>query len=139
MMGLRVGGGFFIPWGLIVLDPHWSVYKNWQWWPVENKRDNFSFHIEIFPFVVTLSDTRIWFMDQRSVETTFHSLCFLSWFPRWRLPAIKVCTVARVHSSKSEVLRSSPWVCWTLLNICVTEEHEYVPCVVGTVTSFFPY
>jgi len=37
----------------------------------------------------------------------------------------------------SEVLRSSPWPDYLLRNICVTNDHGYVPLVVITIQSFF--
>ena len=36
----------------------------------------------------------------------------------------------------SKVLRSPPWLGWPLWNICVTNDHGYVPLVVNTCRSF---
>jgi len=36
----------------------------------------------------------------------------------------------------SKVLRSSPWLGWPVWNICVTNDHGYVPLVVNTSRSF---
>jgi hypothetical protein len=36
----------------------------------------------------------------------------------------------------SKVLRSPSWLGWTLWNICVTNDHGYVPLVVNTSRSF---
>jgi hypothetical protein len=52
----------------------------------------------------------------------FQSLWFISGFPWWRVAANKVST--------------EPWLGWTLWNICVTNDHGYVPLVVNTSRSF---
>jgi hypothetical protein len=36
----------------------------------------------------------------------------------------------------SDVLRSSPWLGWPIRNICVTNDHGYVPLVVNTSLAF---
>ena len=36
----------------------------------------------------------------------------------------------------SKVLRSLPWLGWPLWNICVTNDHGYIPLVVSTTRSF---
>jgi hypothetical protein len=38
--------------------------------------------------------------------------------------------------SKLKILRSPPWLGWPLWNICVTNDHGYVPLVVSTSRSF---
>jgi hypothetical protein len=73
--------------------------------------------------------------------TIFQSLWFISGFPWWRVAANKVATEPRVPFGKVEVntwkiLRSPPWLGWTLWNICVTNDHGYVPLVVNTSRSF---
>ena len=37
---------------------------------------------------------------------------------------------------KLKILRSPPWLGWPLWNICVTNDHGYVPLVVNTSRSF---
>jgi hypothetical protein len=41
-----------------------------------------------------------------------------------------------VEVSTSKVLRSPPWLGWPLWNICVTNDHGYVPLIVNTSWSF---
>jgi hypothetical protein len=36
----------------------------------------------------------------------------------------------------SKVVRSPPWLCWPLRNICITNDHGYVPFDVSTSRSF---
>jgi hypothetical protein len=53
----------------------------------------------------------------------------------------KKATVPRVPFGKveviiSKILRSPPWLGWPLWNICVTNDHGYVPLVVNTSRSF---
>jgi hypothetical protein len=36
----------------------------------------------------------------------------------------------------SKVVRSPPWLCWPLRNICITNDHGYVPLDVSTSRSF---
>ena len=55
--------------------------------------------------------------------------------------AKKEATVPRVPLSyveviTSKVLRSPQWLGWPLCNICVTNDHGYVPIVVNTPRSF---
>ena len=68
---------------------------------------------------------------------------FLSGFPWKRVAANKEATEPRVSFCKDEVItsnigRSPPWLGWPLWNICVTNDHRYVPLVVNTSRSF-PY
>ena len=42
----------------------------------------------------------------------------------------------RVSIYTSKVLRSPPWLGWPLWNICVTNNHRYVPLIVNTSRSF---
>ena len=42
----------------------------------------------------------------------------------------------RVNIYTSKVLRSPPWLGWPLWNICVTNNHRYVPLIVNTSRSF---
>jgi hypothetical protein len=51
----------------------------------------------------------------------FFSLCF-----KQRRVFVKL------KSKTLEILRSPPWLGWPLWNICVTNDHEYVPLVVNT-------
>ena len=44
----------------------------------------------------------------------------------------------KVEVITSKILRSPPWLGWPLSNICVTNEHGYVPLVVNT-SQFFPH
>ena len=55
------------------------------------------------------------------------------------IAASKEATESRVPLSKVEVitiLRSLPWLGWQLWNICVTNDHGYVPLVVSSFRSF---
>ena len=67
-------------------------------------------------------------------------LVALSGFPWYRVAANKEATEPRVPFSKVEVitskmLRSPPWLGWPLWNICITNDHGYVPLVVKTSRS----
>jgi hypothetical protein len=42
----------------------------------------------------------------------------------------------KVEVITSKILRSPPWLDWPLWNICVTNDHGYVPFVVNTSRSF---
>ena len=42
----------------------------------------------------------------------------------------------KVEVMTSKILRSPPWLGWPLWNICVTNDHGYVPLVVSTSRSF---
>ena len=42
----------------------------------------------------------------------------------------------KVEVITSKILRSPPWLGWPLWNICVTNDHGYVPLVVNTSRSF---
>jgi hypothetical protein len=42
----------------------------------------------------------------------------------------------KVEVITSKILRSPPWLGWLLWNICVTNDHRYVPLVVNTSRSF---
>ena len=42
----------------------------------------------------------------------------------------------KVEFIASKILRSPPWLVWSLWNICVTNDHGYVPLVVNTSRSF---
>jgi hypothetical protein len=42
----------------------------------------------------------------------------------------------KVEVITSNILRSPPWLGWPLWNICVTNDHGYVPLVVSTSRSF---
>jgi hypothetical protein len=71
----------------------------------------------------------------------FQSLCFLSGFPWKRVAANKEATEPRFPLGKVEVLSSKilwspPWLVGPLWNICVTNDHAYVPLVVNTSRSF---
>ena len=77
-----------------------------------------------------------------SDDTIFQSLWFLSGFPWYRVAANKEATELRVPFGKvevitSEILRSPPWFGWPLWNICVTNDHGYVPLVVNTSPPVF--
>jgi hypothetical protein len=41
-----------------------------------------------------------------------------------------------VKLKSSKVLRSPPWLSWPLWNICITNDHEYIPLVVNTSRAF---
>ena len=43
-----------------------------------------------------------------------------------------------IQEFNSKILRSPPWLSWPLWNICVTNDHGYVPLVANTSRSF-PY
>jgi hypothetical protein len=43
-----------------------------------------------------------------------------------------------IQEFTSKILRSPPWLSWPLWNICVTNDHGYVPLVANTSRSF-PY
>ena len=68
-------------------------------------------------------------------------LWFLSGFPWQRVAANKEATEPRVPFDKvevitSKILRSPTWLGGPLWNICVTNDHGYVPLVVNTSRSF---
>ena len=42
----------------------------------------------------------------------------------------------KVEVITSKILRSPPWLGWPLWNICVTNDHGYIPLVVNTSRSF---
>jgi hypothetical protein len=42
----------------------------------------------------------------------------------------------KVEVITSKIVRSPPWLGWPLWNICVTNDHGYVPLVVNTSRSF---
>ena len=44
----------------------------------------------------------------------------------------------KVEVITSKILRSPPWLGWPLWNICVTNDHGYVPLVVSTY-RYFPH
>jgi hypothetical protein len=50
-------------------------------------------------------------------------------------PLWNIC-VTNDHGYVPLVVRSPPWLGWPLWNICVTNDHEYVPLVVNTSRSF---
>ena len=54
--------------------------------------------------------------------------CDLHWIPRVPFGKVEVIT--------SKILWSPPWLGWPLWDICVTNEHGYVPLVVNTSRSF---
>jgi len=59
-------------------------------------------------------------------------LFFSVWFPR-------ICSKqgsTHIEVIISTVLRLPPWLGWPLRNICVTNDHGYVPFVVSTSRSF---
>ena len=47
-----------------------------------------------------------------------------------------ICNHSNVEVITSKILRSPPWLRWPLWNICVTNDHWYVPLVVNTSRSF---
>ena len=59
---------------------------------------------------------------------------FLSEFPWQRVAANKEVIEPRIITLK--VLRSPPWLDWPLWNICVTNDHGYLPLLVNTSRSF---
>ena len=70
-------------------------------------------------------------------------LVVLSGFPWYRVAANKEATESRIPFGKVEVITSnilwSPlWLGWPLWNICVINDHGYVPLVVNT-SRFFPH
>jgi hypothetical protein len=86
------------------------------------------------------SSTCIWSI-YLSDDTIFQSLWFLSGFPWYRVAANKEAAEPRTPFGKvevitSKILRSPPWLGWPLWNICVTNDHGYVPLVVNTSRSF---
>ena len=60
----------------------------------------------------------------------------ISIFPIVNFPFICSNIPAAVEVITSNVLRSPPWLCWPLWNICATHDHEYVPLVANTSRSF---
>ena len=105
------------------------------------KRDDFNFPIVNFPFICSNIPPAscIWSI-YLSDDTIFQSLWFLS-RSRSRVSANKEATEPRVPFGKVEVItsknwRSPPWFGWQLWNICVTNDHGYVPLVVNTSRSF---
>jgi hypothetical protein len=68
-------------------------------------------------------------------------LVILSGFPWKRVAANKEATepmvpLGKVEAITSNILWSPPWLGWTLWNICITNDHVYVPHVVSTSWSF---
>jgi hypothetical protein len=47
-----------------------------------------------------------------------------------------ICNHSNVEVITSKILWSPPWLRWPLWNICVTNDHWYVPLVVNTSRSF---
>ena len=130
----------------LVSSNSWPTPRNWQWGAVKNEtlrhKRLFQFpHCELSIYVqLHSSSTCIWSI-YLSVDTIFQSLCFLSGFPWWRVAANKEATEPRVPLGYVEVitpkvLRSPPWLGWPIWNICITNDHGYVPLVVNTSRSF---
>ena len=106
-----------------------------------NKRDDFNFPIVNFPFICSnippascIWSIYLWY------DTIFQSLWFLS-RSRSMVSANKEAIEPRVPFGKVEVItsknwRSPPWLGWPLWNICVTNDHGYVPLVANTSRSF---
>ena len=44
--------------------------------------------------------------------------------------------LVKLNASLQKVLRSQPWLGWPLWNICITNDHGYVPLVVNTFRTF---
>ena len=51
---------------------------------------------------------------------------------RYKLNHVK----ENIHKENYKMLQSPPWLGWPLWNICVTNDHGYVPLVVNTSRSF---
>ena len=65
----------------------------------------------------------------------------ISGFTWWRVAANKEDTELMVRFGKvevitSKILRPPPWLGWPFWNICVSNDHGYVPLVVNTSRSF---
>ena len=50
---------------------------------------------------------------------------------------IRILITPLVSSNSSKTLRSPPWLGWPLWNICVTNDHRYVPLV--NISQSFPH
>ena len=74
------------------------------------------------------------------VKYDFKTNCLIVYFHTFQCNTkylIKIA-IGQVEVISSKVLRSAPWLGWPLWNICVSNDHGYVPLVVNT-SCFFPH
>ena len=100
-----------------------------------DKRDDFNFPIVNFPFICSNIPVAPAYGVYFSRLIRYYRACssYHDFLNRGLLLATKI--VNQVITSK--VLRLPPWHVWPLWNICVTNDHRYVPLVVSTSRSFF--
>ena len=107
-----------------------------------DKRDDFNVPIVNFPFICSYIPAAPAYGVYLSQMIRYSRACgsYQDFLDRG-VAANKEATEPRVPFGKVEVitsesLRSPPWHGWPLWNICVTNDHRYVPLVVNTSQSF---
>jgi hypothetical protein len=114
----------------------WPPPRNWQWGELRTnlyyKRNDFNFPIVNFPFICSNSPAAPAYGVYISQLIRYSRACdsyqnFLDrglWLTRKQLN--QGFLLVNLKSSLN-VLRSPPWLGWRLCNICVTNDHGYVP------------
>jgi hypothetical protein len=124
----------FIPW-------HTCTPRNWQWGAVKNEtsRQKRLFKFSLFPFICSIILAAPAYGVHISQLIRYSRACgsFQDFLYRGFVAANKEATESSCLSLSYhfERLRSPPWLGWSLWNICVTNDHGYIPFVVNTSRS----
>jgi hypothetical protein len=107
-----------------------------------DKRDDFNFPIVNFPFICNNIPAAPAYGVYITQLIWYSRACcsYQDFLDRGLLLTRKLLNhgfpVVKLKSSLLSVLRLPPWRGWPLWNICVTDDHGYVPLVVSTSQSF---
>jgi hypothetical protein len=103
-----------------------------------DKRYDFNFLIVNFPFICSNIPAAPAYGVYISQLIRYSRACgsYKDFPDRGLLLTRKLFTVGKVEVITSKILRSPPWLGWPLWNICVTNDHVYVPLVENTSRSF---